>query len=746
MFQVPKGNHLDTGSLKSCLAGNTSKRQIILEVVTDKTHGRPARQIVVIDQAQGMSAAALKTALEDIGGDRKDLAAGQVGRNLFGRGLSDVMRAHQAARVETFNGVQLTIATGEWVQNDRWTITRDYQDDPTPKDFKETFLHPTETGTAVQFVADKRCQIPQTSNIVSKLANFYMLRLVAADPNVEVVLKQYRKAGVQRDRVTFDFPVGQVIDSFTRTFDPNLGFEPLKVDFLLARSDRKLEGAAPDRDARENGLLIVDDLDAVYDLTFGDPDYEKAEFLKHIFGIVRVTGLRAILEAYLNSPDFPTSPLRVDRDGFNREHEFSKALMEFLANELRPSYERERKRIEEKEQGKYSEQTRKRIDEALKHLNKYFQEITEKAGIGQGGDSEDPEPPKDPVSFSPRYTSLIVGHPRRVLLLVRDDIVTDGCQILTTSIEGIAVQPEIQTIYRKQSPRWTPHPNFFCFPLTLMSSTPGLNGAVTSLVECVGGQSVEASIQIEEVLEEPAIIVPATMEFRPQISMGRPGRRNNLTLLVNSHAITEGHYVRFIITKRTGGVELIDEKGSGVQQLDVKLDVGRHGVPGQQVFRILTPWRGTAWNQHGTVEARTKVGGESIIVAGQIHLDETPENDGGFFQRVEYDELDDHAPSKFAAGVITVNTLDPLNRLIFGSGETKDDVRKEFDRRLSEDQRAQQRLASVLLEEASFRALEQLHIDNKLPLPQNREIDEIHSQIDRYKFSSAVNVYKALVK
>lgn len=90
--------------------------------------------------------------------------------------------------------------------------------------------------------------------------------------------------------------------------------------------------------------------------------------------------------------------------------------------------------------------------------------------------------------------------------------------------------------------------------------------------------------------------------------------------------------------------------------------------------------------------------------------------------------------------------MDPLNRLIFGSGETKDDVRKEFDRRLSEDQRAQQRLASVLLEEASFRALEQLHIDNKLPLPQNREIDEIHSQIDRYKFSSAVNVYKALVK
>jgi hypothetical protein len=744
MLRVPKGNHLDTSALKSQLAGKQPKRRIVVEVVTARSHGRPAREVVVIDEAQGMSAQNLKTALEDIGGDRKDLASGMAGRNLFGRGLSDVLRAHQEAIVQTFDGKELTIASGEWSasKNGRWTINREYQENPQPKHFKDTFLSSTTTGTAVRIVA--RCRIPDHPGIISKLTNFFMFRLIAVDPNVEVVLRQYRTGHVYNDPVIYDFPVGPVIESFSRTFDSGGKDGPLKVDFLLARSDRKLEGLGADREARENGLLIVDDLDAVYDLTFVDPDYERAEFLRHIFGVIRVNGLRAVLERHLNV-DF-TSPLRVDRDGFNREHEFSKALLEFLAQELRPCYERERMRIEERDQSKFSEQTRKRIEEALKHLNKFFQQITEKTGPGSGGEDESPQPPTEPVSFFPRAIKLTAGRPRKLLLLVRDDVVNDGCEIVATASDGITVQPETERVYRKQSPRWPPHPNYFAFAFTVSASTVGLHGAVTALVECKDGNPVEATLQVEDVLDEPVISPPAIMEFRPQTSMGRPNRRNNLTLYVNPSVITPGHYVRFVITKRLGSVDLIDAGGGGVQQFDVKLDANQHGVRGQNVLRVLVPWRGTAWNQHAVVEARTKVGPDHIVASGYIRLDEPDPNDAGFFQRVEYDELDDHAPSKFAAGVITINTLDPLNRFIFGTGSTKEEVRKEFDRRLSEDPKAQQRLASILLEEASFRALQQLYDDNKLPLPERREVAEVHAQIDRYKFSSAVDVYRALVK
>lgn len=744
IFRVPVGSQLDTAGLKSQLQGIHPSRTLTIEVVTARRHGRQQREIVVIDHAEGMSKDALQTALEDIGGDRIGLARGVASRSLFGRGLSDVMRAHQGSEIQSYDGRQLSVAKGVW--QPRWTINLDWIDNPQPKHFADKLLSGGDAGTAVRFVASNNSfHIPDPAYIVSRLANFYMLRLVAADPNVELVLKQYRAAGEHVDRVAYDFPVGDVIESFTRTFELGAG-DAIKVEFFLARSERKLEGPGADRDARENGLLIVDELDAVYDLTFVDPDYERAEFLRHIFGIVRVHGLRAVLDSHLNDPDSPTSPLRVDRDGFNREHEFSRRLLDFLADELRPCYERERKRQEEREHGKLSEETRKRIDDALKHLNKYFQQITEMVGPGQGGESDKPEAPKEAISFFPQSTRLTLGRPRKVLLLIRDTVVTDGCELVATADEGFVVQPAADTIYKKTSPRWPPHPNYFAIPFSVTAAALGQRGDVKSLVECADGQTVEAVLRIEDVLDEPAIIPPATMEFRPNPAMGRPNRRNTLALYVNSAAITEGHYVRFRITRRTGAVEIIDETGAGTEQLDVKLNSAQHGVRGQNVFRVRVPWRGTAWNQYATVEARVKVGPKPIIVQGRIRLDEPDPNEGGFFQRVEYDELDDSAPSKFAAGVITVNMLDPLNAIVFGTGGTKDESRKEFDRRLSRDPKAQQRLASLLLEEMSFRMVQQLFDDNKLPLPSRREITAIHDEIDKHKFKLAAELYRALVK
>lgn len=744
MLRVPVGAQLDTASLRSQLQGKHPNRKITIEIVTARRHGRQPREIVVVDQAEGMSKDALQTALEDIGGDRIDLAGGVASRSLFGRGLSDVMRAHHSSEVQTYDGRQLSMAKGGW--HPRWTINLDWIDSPQSKDFGGRLLADRDRGTAVRFVASNNSfHIPDPAYIVGRLANFYMLRLVAADPNVELVLKQYRAAGEHVDRVTYDFPVGEVIESFTRTFEPGTG-DALKVEFLLVRSERKLEGPGADRDARENGLLIVDELDAVYDLTLVDPDYERAEFLRPMFGIIRVHGLRAVLDAHLNDPASPTSPLRVDRDGFNRDHDFSRKLLEFLGDEVRPCYERERKRQEEAEHGKLSEETRKRIDEALKHLNKYFQQITEMVGPGRGGDGDKPPAPEEAVSFVPQSTRLTLGHPRKVLLLIRDTVVTDGCELVATADEGFVVQPAADTIYKKTSPRWSPHPNYFAIPFLVTASTLGQHGAVRALVECADGQTVEAVLHIEDVLEEPVIVPPATMEFRPNPAMGRPSRRNTLTLYVNAAVISEGHYVRFRMTRRTGAVELIDETGAGVEQLDVKLNSTQHEVRGQNVFRVRVPWRGTAWNQNASVQARVKVGADPIFAHGQIRLDEPDPNEGGFFQRVEYDELDDSAPSKFAAGVITVNMLDPLNGMVFGTGETKEESRKEFDRRLSRDPKAQQRLASLLLEEMSFRMVQQLFDDNKLPLPSRREITAIHDEIDKHKFKLAAELYRALVR
>jgi hypothetical protein len=743
MLQVPKGGELNTAALRAQLQGRSPSRAIRVEVVSAKGHGRTPREIVVVDEAEGMSRDDLHTALEDIAGDRQDLARGMMGRNLFGRGLSDVMRAHRDPIVRTYDGKQLSIAKGQFAP--RWKIDIGYEDNPQLHHFAQTFLKPNCTGTAVRFVGSSRVfRIPEQDVILSRLANFHMLRLIAADPNVELTMTQYRTGRIiGPERISYDFPVSQVIGSFSRTLDlgTKLGLSaPLKVDFLLARSEQGLRGLTNDRDARENGLLVIDDLDAVYDLTFVDYDYEKADFLKHIFGIVRIHGLRDIIESYLNSPDSPSSPLSVDREGFKRDHEFTRELFSLLGAELKPYYERERKLSENGGQADFSEGTRKRLNNALKALSRYFEEVTGTTGTGPGSGNPPPQRPIEPVSFAPSATALVVGRPKRVHLLVRDDIVTDGCEIVLTASSGLEVKPESETIYRKKSPRWHAFEDFFCYPIDVTCHVLGQRGTVEVLVDLKDGDTAQAILQVTDVLEEPLIVPPETMEFRPSLSTGKPNRRNNLYLYLNPSVIAAGHYIRFSFVKRIGIIEFLNDAGVGVEELDVKLDPDRHGVRGQNIFRVPVSWRGTSWNQHATVEARVKVGADKIAVNGRVKLQEPDE--GGFFREIDYDELDIEAPSQYAAGKITINMLDPLNGIVFGKGATKAEAKTEFDRRLGNDTEAQQRLASILLEEASFQALQDLLQKGRLRL----KLEDIQTEINRYKYKSEVDVYKALVK
>jgi len=78
MFKVTKGTQLDTAELRAKLVGAQPKRRIVVEVVTAKSSGRPVGEVVIMDQAEGMSADALKRALEDPAGDRSDLAKGMI--------------------------------------------------------------------------------------------------------------------------------------------------------------------------------------------------------------------------------------------------------------------------------------------------------------------------------------------------------------------------------------------------------------------------------------------------------------------------------------------------------------------------------------------------------------------------------------------------------------------------------------------------------------------------------------------
>src|SRR6266550_457025 len=76
MLAVPKGSQLDTHALRAQLEDKHPTRVIAVELVTAKASGRPVSEVVVIDKAEGMSAATLRQALDEIGGNKLHLSDG----------------------------------------------------------------------------------------------------------------------------------------------------------------------------------------------------------------------------------------------------------------------------------------------------------------------------------------------------------------------------------------------------------------------------------------------------------------------------------------------------------------------------------------------------------------------------------------------------------------------------------------------------------------------------------------------
>ena len=155
-------------------------------------------------------------------------------------------------------------------------------------------------------------------------------RRSAVDPPFLPSIFQYRSGqNVLEDELECDFPFGDVIERITFEMISPLkdeGLKNLKVDGIICRSEgnSKLLGREAG-EQRANGLLIVDDMDAVLDLTFL-PQFEGAPYLSNIFGVIRITNLREHLSWYLNNGK--DSPLTVTREGFDTKHDFTKLLFE----------------------------------------------------------------------------------------------------------------------------------------------------------------------------------------------------------------------------------------------------------------------------------------------------------------------------------------------------------------------------------------------------------------------------------
>jgi hypothetical protein len=483
--------------------------------------------------------------------------------------------------------------------------------------------------------------------------------LVAADPSMHVLIQRYRSEGRIEERLTYDFDLGTVLKRSNDVFrHDRLGEIP--VDILVVRSDRKMTSDPYNYERRENGLLFVDDNDAVLDLTLL-PEYDKNPLLGRIYGIVKLTGIRAALEALLEDRH-PEAVLSETRDGFDNRNEIAAALFSLIEKHVKPVYEAEEKR-ERKAAGQRSPELDKRLKDALRELKRFHSEETDEEGTGR----PKPEPGRS-LDFSYDKVQLInSGQERRVMLYAERDRIHEDLNVIeiTSSNSRIRIVPESEIVSRRKGSK------FQIIPITLSCPVSGETAVITARAMSVDGEVLEATLTVTEVAEPQQIPVPVDLEFRPARYNGKPNLENQLVLLVNLDAFPGMPSVKLRIVTKEGAVTIGSDRS---EKFEIKVQRAWL-IPGTNVAKVVIPYWGTAWAAKATIEAKAKRTDGKVALA-MCKVDFREQKGPDQYEDIVYEAIERPVLGEAAGKYVYVNSKPPLHQTLFG------DSQDTFDRAL----------------------------------------------------------------
>jgi hypothetical protein len=733
LLKLAKGTRLDSSAVRAQIEPS-QKREIEIHLYTAKGHGRPPRSCDIVDFAEGLSSDEVQKAFRYFAANKTDVSKGRPGRSLFGRGVSDVLLGHKEGELFSYKDDVLTHARFKFDSSEgKPHVVGSTTKKPTKQQLASVHLKPGESGTCIRFLLSEDCSVPDEGTVVPLLSRFYMLRLINSDPNVSVEVIRYRAGGnIYRDRLEYDFPLGDVIGKFAFSADVPEGltkepFPALEISGIVCRAgvDSPLKGRES-RDARENGLLIVDDKDAVLDLTFL-PDFDGAPYLNKIFGIVRVGGLRPVLEHYLDQGK--ESPLTTTRDGFDTKHPFTHFLFGKLQEHLEPIYRKEEEKQNKSEGDELSAEARQRINDALRQLNKYLSSLM---GTGEGSD-DGKDPLRDlPIQFVPAQVKLVVGQTRFVTLLLRStDAKMKGAIMVDSSNPKVEVSPNLIEIEKGIK-----HKELLAYRFSLKCDSLHESASITALADGKEG-TLEAKLEVTDVIAAAVVEPPQEMEFRPRECKGQPNKKNHAVLYVNLQVVPLGRKIEISVIKSQGSIALLDENEKKVAEIALKVEKG-HQIEGTTIARLLVPWFGGGWGQFAKIGATTKLPSGKIVTAEAVVVIDQ-EEEGGLIRDVKYRDLGNLKCSDLVDGIIYINSGHALNNSVFGA--TQDDYKAKVE----DDKTAQYRLCSIITEQSVFRLADDLYVNNKLSLG-TAPVTSVREFVDAKTHEFAPKLLRILMK
>jgi hypothetical protein len=649
------------------------------------------------------------------GKESDDRTKGMQTRSLFGKGLRDVLFTQKVGMVKSIKDGSSCIAKFYWSKekhSESFQPVVDIRLGPNVDRDLRTNWGISENGTIVEFRLREDVPFPRIETLVGKISNFYMLRIIHSNPERKVNLTSFdRLRDTRTDTIKYVFPAGEMKLPKT-TLSLNYEGRTFPIELNVLRSSDSLIQGESGYEAREGGLLVLDEEDNVVDLTlFG---FDSDPYASRLFGILRIFGAGNFIREKLNAAA-PEAILSEDREGLVRGHEFYRALAKTVNPVLEPFVEEEEK-AQKGSKSQFSSETLLKHRTAIDALNKLYEELVGKPEIGDGFHGKRPYLPEF-ISFIRSQIDIAKRVVTPVALLVNCNSVPNNTEIyISTDDQRITVSPSKFVVDGSKA-----EDGLLIKMLHFLGIDSGISGNVSA-------RALEHSSSIAVSVVDREIFYPKNgLEFHPAHLNLRDGKKRTLHLYVDIEKIRIGTTIDFHCESpnfelSTNRVQFSDAMKLNMDIGLVSIEITGHGI-GQETSVIANA---NEFQAMASAVVRSKREGRE------------PEH-GGRFRSPDFKEIPNLKVQTLLRpndGTILVNMLDPVNKIYFGDDPHNAAETKYY---------CQTRLADLVLDECLYEIVSKAWgVTLPRRFPNNPEID-IRRYIAEKKFELGPVVHAAFV-
>ncbi len=659
---------------------------------------RKRGHFTVIDNAQGLTDEEMKEKFVKYGGDSSDRDNGYKTRGLFGKGLKDVLFTQKFGQVKSIkNGIFYNCQFRCSKKNGSVKYSVNIKEGRKVDDKLRKALRIPGNGTRVEFALSDSMPKPQPDKLISRLSNFYMLRIINNNPNRQVLVRILTGRRIEK-QLRFDEPEAEIAKHVQ--FDMKLKdgeIIPVECDISVATTE--LPQGEVGIEERVGGLLVIDENHSVLDLNlFG---FDDDPYARRLVGRVKLEGAGAYIRKKLNDLE-PEELLTDTRDGLDKNNDLYRQLKNMLSPYISPIVA-EQRRTQNTRKNNLSSKFKKRHEKAIEELNRVASDMLKGAAKLPIITENQMKPPEDGIGFLTSHVSIQTGIVTPLPLLINNSMLIPGERVeISCNNRDIAISPSSILIEPKKEAK-----DVSIKMLTIKSDYGNIEGEIVAL-----WSGVEKRVKVNTIDRE--IITPLDgLQFEKEEYRVNLGSQRILKLFVDIKKIPIGSEIK-----------IQADKGNIIIVSDVVI-VTTENIISPDIAEVKVTVKAKEKGKDISLKAMNSkyVTGTSLSVKKK---EDNKNGKGGLFNDYKFQDLTQRVQTFYYDGDILINLKDPVNNRYFGD-EPYQSVENEVY--------SQVRLADLILNECLqvmvSKALESGTLDRRFP--DNLDVD-VRTYVDEKKF------------